>query len=61
MAKKNRNNALNATDKFFSAANKEGTQNQKIKKPPSVKKSFSHSAAQKATSNPGAFTPASKG
>lgn len=34
MAKKNLNNALNATDKFFSAANKEDTQKPENKKAP---------------------------
>ena len=34
MAKKNLNNALNATDKFFSAANKENTQKPENKKAP---------------------------
>lgn len=34
MAKKNLNNALNATDKFFSAANKEDTQKPENKKVP---------------------------
>lgn len=34
MAKKNLNNALNATDKFFSAANREDTQKPENKKAP---------------------------
>lgn len=38
MAKKNLNNALNATDKFFSAANKEDTQKPENKKAPVGKK-----------------------
>ena len=59
MAKKNLNDAINATEKLF--AHKEDTQKPENKKAPVGEKIvFSFPQPKKATSNPGAFTPASR-